>query len=133
MEKQSDNGLFPKGERVTNGRFIGDAFVHVMVEPEPPHNTAVANVTFSPGARNNWHSHDTGQFLLVTGGTGYYQQYGQPARLLHAGDVVHVPANAKHWHGAAPDSWFVHIAVTPGESQWFEPLPDEEYKKATGK
>ena len=126
----SGRSLFPKGERITNGLFIGDAFLHVMVSPEQGHDIAVANVTFSPGARNNWHSHDIGQFLLVTHGAGYYQEYGNPARLLHAGDVVNVPANTKHWHGAAPDSWFAHVAVTPGKSQWFEPLPDDEYTKA---
>jgi len=127
-----ESAIFPKGERTTNGLFTGDAFLHVMVEPQPPHDIAVANVTFSPGARNNWHSHDIGQFLLVTQGVGYYQQYGKPARLLHAGDVVNVPADTKHWHGAAPSSWFAHIAVTPGKSQWFKPLPDDEYKKAAG-
>ena len=70
--------------------------------------------------------------MLVTRGAGYYQEYGKPARLLRAGDVVNAAANARHWHGAAPDSWFTHIAVTPGKSQWFEPVPDEEYNTATG-
>ena len=135
MKKQSDisgSVIFPKGERITNGLFIGDAFLQTLVKPEAPQDISVGNVTFSPGARNNWHSHEIGQFLLVTGGTGYYQEYGKPARLLHAGDVVNVPANVKHWHGAAPASWFVHIAVTPGKTQWFEALPDDEYNKATG-
>jgi len=126
-----NSAIFPKGERITNGLFIGDAFLYVLVSPEPPHDIAVANITFSPAARNNWHSHDIGQFLLVTDGVGYYQEYGQAARLLHAGDVVNIPAQTKHWHGAALNSWFAHIAVTPGQTQWFEPLPDDAYEQAT--
>ena len=129
----SNSVIFPKGELITNGLFIGDTYLHILIPPESPHNTAVANVTFSPGARNNWHAHDVGQFLLVTGGAGYYHEEGKSAQLLGVGDVVNIPANVKHWHGAAPDDWFVHIAVTPGETQWFEALEDDEYKEVTGR
>ena len=87
--------------------------------------------------RNNWHIHRAakggGQILLCTGGRGWYQEEGKPARELRTGDVVHIPANVKHWHGAAPDSWFSHLAVeVPGEncrSQWCEPVSEEEYQK----
>lgn len=127
-----ESAIFPKGELITNGLFIGDTFLHMLVIPEAPHNTSVSNVTFSPRARNNWHAHDIGQFLLVTGGTGYYQEKGKPAQKLRPGDVVNIPADVKHWHGAAPDAWFVHIAVTPGETQWFEPIADSEYNVVTG-
>jgi alkylhydroperoxidase/carboxymuconolactone decarboxylase family protein YurZ/quercetin dioxygenase-like cupin family protein len=122
--------IFPKGELITNDFFIGDTYLHMMILPESPHNTAVGNVTFSPGARNNWHTHDLGQFLFVTGGVGYYQEEGKPARRLNTGDVVNIPANVKHWHGAAPDNWFAHIAVTPGETQWLEALNDDTYNEA---
>lgn len=98
---------------------------------------AIGNVTFEPGCRNNWHIHHAksggGQILLVTAGRGYYQEWGKAPQELHAGDVVNIPAGVKHWHGAAPDSWFVHLAVeVPGEdgySEWCEPVTDEEYGK----
>lgn len=86
---------------------------------------------------NNWHIHHAskggGQILLCTGGRGWYQEEGQPARALRAGDVVHIPAGVKHWHGAEADSWFIHLAVeVPGEgtrNEWCEPVSDEEYSK----
>ena len=92
------------------------------------------NVTFEPKCRNNWHIHHKGgQILLVTAGRGWYQEWGKEARELKAGDVVNIPAEVKHWHGAAKDSWFTHIAVeVPSESasnEWLEPVPDEEYNK----
>ena len=87
--------------------------------------------------RNNWHVHrgdkGGGQILLVTGGRGWYQEWGKEARELHAGDVVAIPVGVKHWHGAAKDSWFAHIAIeVPGENtsnEWLEPVEDEEYAK----
>jgi quercetin dioxygenase-like cupin family protein/alkylhydroperoxidase/carboxymuconolactone decarboxylase family protein YurZ len=125
--------IFSQGERIANDYFIGKVWLHMLVAPEAPHNIAVGNVTFSPGARNNWHAHRIGQFLLVTSGKGWYQEYGKAARSLQKGDVVNIPAGTKHWHGAAKDSWFVHIAVTPGASEWFEAVTDEEYHGATQK
>ena len=97
----------------------------------------IGNVTFKPGCRNNWHIHRAakggGQILLCTGGRGWYQEEGKPARELRTGDVVHIPANVKHWHGAAKDSWFAHLAVEiPGEgdgNEWREPVDDEVYGK----
>lgn len=97
----------------------------------------IGNVTFEPGCRNNWHIHRAakggGQILLCIGGRGWYQEEGKPARELRTGDVVHIPANVKHWHGAAKDSWFAHLAVEiPGEgagNEWCEPVYDEAYGK----
>lgn len=97
----------------------------------------IGNVTFEPGCRNNWHIHRAakggGQILLCIGGRGWYQEEGKPARELRTGDVVHIPANVKHWHGAAKDSWFAHLAVEiPGEgagNEWCEPVDDEAYGK----
>ena len=92
----------------------------------------IGNVTFAPGCRNNWHIHHKGgQILLVTGGRGYYQEWGQPARELRTGDIVNIPPEVKHWHGAAKDSWFQHLAVeVPAEgasNEWLEPVSDEAY------
>jgi quercetin dioxygenase-like cupin family protein len=94
---------------------------------------SIGNVTFEPGCRNNWHKHPGGQILLVTGGRGWYQEDGKEARELHAGDIVEIPCNVKHWHGAAKDSWFVHIAIEAntkaGPAEWLGPVTDEEYHK----
>ena len=92
----------------------------------------ISNVTFEPGCRNNWHiHHGGGQILLVTAGRGWYQEWGQPARALRPGDVVEIPPEVKHWHGAARDSWFAHLAVEVpsegGASEWLEPVGDEHY------
>lgn len=97
----------------------------------------VFNVTFEPACRNNWHIHHAkkggGQILIATAGRGYYQEWGKPAVELKPGDVVNIPAGVKHWHGAAPDSWFQHLAIeVPGEgesNEWLEPVSDEDYGK----
>jgi quercetin dioxygenase-like cupin family protein len=98
-----------------------------MITADNPFNTPIANVTFAPGARNHWHSHKIGQILLVTGGEGWYQEFGKPAQKLKEGNVINIPANVKHWHGATRGSWFVHLAVNPGDSDWFESVAAEEY------
>lgn len=111
--------------------FTGQSYLNMLTTE----GVAIGNVTFAPGCRNNWHIHHAakggGQILLCTGGRGWYQEEGKPARELHAGDVVNIPANVKHWHGAAKDSWFSHLAVElPGESasnEWLEPVTDETY------
>ena len=124
----SNSTIFPLGEPVNPAWFIGDAWLK-MISTDNPFNTPIANVTFAPAARNHWHSHRVGQILLVTGGEGWYQEFGKPAQKLKAGDIVNIPANVKHWHGATADSWFVHLAVNQGESDWFEPVSDEVYDK----
>lgn len=96
----------------------------------------VYNVTFEPGCRNNWHMHSGGQLLIAVGGTGYYQERGLAARRLVPGDVVEVPPDVEHWHGAAPDSWFSHLAVEcnpdTNKNTWFEPVSAADYQTATG-
>ncbi len=112
--------------------FVGQSYLNMLSTEQ----VAIGNVTFEPGCRNNWHIHHAdnggGQMLLVTAGSGWYQEWGKPARKLNPGDVVHIPANVKHWHGAAADSWFQHLAVeVPGENcktEWCEPVSDDEYK-----
>ena len=113
--------------------FTGQSYLNPLTDPEK--TQFVANVTFEPGCRNNWHIHHAeeggGQILLVTDGEGWYQEWGQPARRLLPGDVVVIPANVKHWHGAAADHWMSHVAFEdPGTTcanEWCEPVTDEEY------
>ena len=114
MNNLSESTIFPKGDKLPeqySKYFIGDAWLSMLVPAQSEFNCPVANVTFEPGCRNNWHSHAGGQILLVTEGRGWYQEEGKPAQELHPGDVVMIPANVKHWHGAARDSWFIHLSV----------------------
>ncbi|MBP2626626.1 MAG: Transcriptional regulator [Firmicutes bacterium] len=130
----SESVIFPKGEKVPvkySKYFTGTAWLSMLVPGGSEFNCPIGNVTFEPGCRNNWHQHPGGQILLVTGGRGYYQEEGKPAQELHPGDVVKITPNVKHWHGAAPDSWFVHLSietnVNAGPPEWLEPVTDEEY------
>jgi len=131
----SKSVIFPKGKKVEGplkNYFTGNAWVAMLVVDQE-FNCPVYNVTFEPRARNNWHMHPGGQILLVTGGKGYYQEEGKPAQSLQEGDIVKIPPNVKHWHGAANDSWFVHLGITTnpqsGNAEWFEEVTDEEYDK----
>lgn len=110
--------------------FTGKSYLQPLANSE----INAANVTFEPKCRNNWHiHHKTGQTLFVVSGRGWYQEWGKPAQKLTTGDVVNIPEGIKHWHGAAKDSWFTHIAISlPNDganSEWLEPLTDEEYNK----
>lgn len=125
--------LFPIGQPndAYAAYFSGQSYLY----PISTQQVGVFNVTFEPACRNNWHVHHAktggGQMLIALAGRGYYQEWGQPARELHPGDVVHIPANVKHWHGATKDSWFSHLAVeVPGEesqNEWLEPVDDAAY------
>ena len=127
--------IFPKGGENTAYAqyFTGTSYLSILSKEQ----VFIGNVTFEPGCRNNWHIHKStqggGQILLVTAGRGWYQEWGKPARALHPGDVVNIPANVKHWHGAARDNWFAHLAVeVPGEdtaNEWLEAVSDEAYSK----
>ena len=133
----SDWSPIPVGEPNTAYAkyFIGNSYLHKLTLDQVP----AFGVTFEPGCRNNWHIHHAktggGQMLIVTAGEGFYQEWGKPARCLKKGDTVNIPANVKHWHGAAPDSWFQHIALeVPGTEQsneWCEPVDDKAYAAAT--
>ncbi len=127
--------VFPRGGENTAYAqyFTGTSYLNMLSTEQ----LSIGNVTFEPGCRNNWHIHHAdkggGQILLCTGGRGWYQEWGSPARELLPGDVVNIPPEVKHWHGAAKDSWFAHLAVeVPGEgarNEWLEPVGDEEYDK----
>ena len=127
--------VFPIGQP-NNGfaqYFIGQSYL----APLSTSQVGIFNVTFEPGCRNNWHIHQAdqggGQILVCVAGRGYYQEWGKEAQELHPGDVVNIAPGVKHWHGAAPDSWFSHLAVeVPGEnghSEWLEPVDDVTYGK----
>lgn len=108
--------------------FIGNSYLNSLVSKDDNIDVGVSSVNFEPGCRNNWHIHHNGfQILLVTAGEGWYQEEGKPAQLLKPGDVVAIHEGVKHWHGATKDSWFSHIAITKSESEWCEPVSDEEY------
>lgn len=102
---------YPIGEAMQgNPNFIGTAYLYPLSEVKEL-NEPMFNVTFEPGCRNSWHSHSGGQLLIATAGIGYYQEKGKPARRLFPGDIVEIAPNVEHWHGAAPDSWFAHLAI----------------------
>lgn len=132
--KPEQVSIFPAGEKneAFAPYFVGQSYLKMLTTE----GVAIGNVTFEPGCRNNWHIHHAqtggGQILLCTGGRGYYQEWGQAVRELHPGDVVVIPPEVKHWHGAAPDSWFAHLAVeVPGEkasNEWLEAVSDEVYQ-----
>jgi quercetin dioxygenase-like cupin family protein len=129
-EIELKNGvIFPIGKKLESENFNGTVWLNMLT----PAGSAlpIGNVTFEPGCRNNWHKHAGGQVLLVTGGRGYYQEWDKPARKLRPGDVVEIPADVKHWHGAARDSWFAHIAIEvhpeKGPAVWMEPVTDQIY------
>ena len=133
-QQQSDTEgvLFGKGSENTAYAqyFIGKSYL----QPLSTEGVNISNVTFEPKCRNNWHIHHKGgQILLVVAGRGWYQEWGKPAQELKPGDVVNIPAEVKHWHGAAKDSWFTHIAIAvPAEgasNEWLEPVVDAEYDK----
>lgn len=133
-EQEVKNSLFGFGEpnEAFGQYFIGQSFLKGLVN-EDDVDVMVANVSFEPGCRNNWHKHVGGyQILLVTEGEGWYQEDGQAARKLTAGDVVVIKDGVKHWHGATKDSWFNHVAITAGEGEWLEPVDDEHYNALEG-
>ncbi len=114
--------------------FSGKSFINNLASPKDA-TVGIINVSFEPGCRNNWHIHHAksggGQILLCIAGEGWYQEWGKSAQSLQPGDVVVIPANVKHWHGAKRDSWFSHVAIeVPGEetsNEWCEPVSDEDY------
>ena len=135
--KENHGGGFGVGEPNPAGKyFIGSSYLKPLSKIDDI-NFSIFNVTFEPGCRNNWHVHHAtkwgGQVLIVVEGEGWYQEEGKEAQSLKKGDVVTIPANTKHWHGAKKDTWFSHLAVeVPGENtsnEWLEPVKDEEYDK----
>ena len=134
-EKYAQTIMFPIGEPNTSYAkyFIGQSYL----APVSTKQVKIFNVTFEPKCRNNWHIHHAksggGQMLIAVGGRGYYQEWGKEPIEMNPGDVINIPANVKHWHGAAPDSWFSHLAVeidgVETSNEWLEQVTDKEYGK----
>ena len=135
-QKGNHGGIFGMGEPNVNFAqyFIGNSYLKPLAKTD---NIFIANVTFEPKCRNNWHIHKAskngGQILICVEGEGWYQEEGKEPQSLKVGDVVTIPANVKHWHGAKKDKWFSHLAIeVPGENtsnEWCEKVTDEEYDK----
>lgn len=132
MKTPEIDPIFALGEENPYGQyFVGQSYLKMLCTQ----GVSIGNVTFEPGCRNNWHIHQAekggGQILLCTAGRGWYQEWGKPARELKAGDVVDIPAEVKHWHGAAKDSWFAHLAIevanVSGSNEWCEEVTDDQY------
>ena len=134
---EEHGGFFGMGEpNVSYAKyFIGQSYLKPLTDPKE--TVFIANVTFEPGCRNNWHIHHAdeggGQLLICVDGEGWYQEEGKPAQSLKPGDVVTIPPEVKHWHGAKKDCWFSHLAVeVPGENtsnEWCGPVTDQEYQQ----
>ena len=129
MKLTTPQGRFGLGEKDSaNPHFNGPVWIHEILGFDYP--MLADTVTFAPGVRNNWHRHAAGQVLFVTDGEGWYQEQGKPAQRLIAGDVVKIPAGVWHWHGAAKDSYFTHLALedwSKGEPTWGDPVCDADY------
>ena len=135
MARHAASMVFPIG--APNDGFAQYFTGRSFLAPVSTEQVGIFNVTFEPGCRNNWHIHHAksggGQMLVCTAGEGWYQEEGKAAVEILPGTVIHIPAGVKHWHGAAADSWFAHLAFeVPGEktsNEWLEPVTDEEYGK----
>lgn len=137
MSKHAASMIFPIG--MPNDGFAQYFSGRSFLAPVSKEQVVIFNVTFEPGCRNNWHIHHArnggGQILICVAGRGYYQEWGKEAIGMLPGDVVNIPVGVKHWHGAAPDSWFSHLTVeVPGEeasNEWLEEVNDTDYIQAT--
>lgn len=125
------NTIFPKGEKGMTDYFTGTSWINVLVPKDETGTYSIGSVIFEAGCRNNWHTHPAGQILLITDGKGYYQEKGKIARPLNKGDVIVIPSQVEHWHGATHDSNLTHIAITnigpEGPVKWLSPVTEEEY------
>jgi quercetin dioxygenase-like cupin family protein len=124
--------IFPKGKKGLSETFTGNAYNIGLVDADSTFTTAVGNVYFEPGSRSNWHSHPSGQILIITDGIGYHQIEGQPIEIIKKGSVVKCPPNVRHWHGASADVGLHQLYIVPntekGIVDWKEAVTDEVYK-----
>ncbi len=125
---------FPLGMEINSSSFTATVYISSLITNDDVYNFPDTNhITFEPGARSNWHSHG-GMVILVTGGVGYYQEEGQPAQIIRKGDVIECAEGVRHWHGAAPDSWFSQIVIWDSDyvsaenAEAEEPVTEEEYE-----
>ena len=131
MDKENRTSLFPKGDKLSNDWFTGEAFLSPLVSKDKNNEFSAGAVTFEVGARTNWHTHPKGQVLIVTEGSGFYQEKGKVAQAIKKGDVVNISENVEHWHGASAKTSMTHIAITNFKDdiqvKWLQPVSDEEY------
>jgi len=123
--------LFPKGEVSATDNHTGIIWLNELSKPDSVLNYSIAVATYAPGAKLDWHIHPAGQVLIITEGTGYYQEKGKPKQIVHKGDVIKCSPGVEHWHGASPDNNFAYFAVTPaqkGKTIWLKRVTEEEYK-----
>jgi quercetin dioxygenase-like cupin family protein len=125
--------IFPKG-KLTTANFTGNVWVQPLVPIDSVFNLVAGSVTFEPGARSYWHTHNAGQILLVIDGTGYTQEKGKSIRIIQKGDVISCPPNVEHWHGASSDKAMTHVSLNPnadkGVVTWLRPVTDQQYNGA---
>ncbi len=134
MTTENNTSIFPKGNPLPNEWFTGNAFLSPLIAKDKNHDFSAGAVTFEPGARTNWHTHPKGQALLVIEGNGLYQEKSKPAQQIKKGDVVNIPENIEHWHGASANSKMVHIAITNFKDDlqvtWLQPVSELDYAEA---
>ena len=126
-----DAPIFPKGEKAPNVNHVGNVWLYEVSAPDSVFHYGITVATFDPGARLNWHSHPGGQILLITAGSGYYQEKGKPKQTVRKGDVVKCAPGVAHWHGATSESGVTYLSTTPaqnGKTIWLEKLTEQEYK-----
>jgi len=130
--KAQDSTIFPKGEIGANkDNYTGTIWLSELNHPDSNFTFSLAQAVYAPGSKLNWHIHPGGQYLLITEGTGYYQEKGKPGQIVHKGDIIKCLPGIEHWHGAAPGSSLTYIGVTPvtkGKTIWLQKVTDEEYK-----
>jgi quercetin dioxygenase-like cupin family protein len=135
MSQQNLINIFPVGESAPSEYFTGKVNVKNLVPDDSIFNCAINNVAFEKGARTNWHTHPSGQIILIIDGEGLYQEKGSPIQTFKKGDVVKFNPDVEHWHGASPDSHMTHIAINPntekGLVEWLKRVTEEEYTKRT--
>jgi quercetin dioxygenase-like cupin family protein len=126
--------IFPKGEIATVNNHTGTVWLTELNKPDSTIDIAVANATFAPGAKLDWHIHPTGQILMITEGTGYYQEKGKPIEVVHKGDIIKCLPGIVHWHGASHKSAFTYLAVSTNSAKnktvWLQRVTDAEYNSA---
>lgn len=126
--------LFPKGDKLSADWFSGNAFLQPLLPKDKNNDFVIGSVTFEPAARTHWHTHPKGQVLIVTAGEGIYQEKGKTEQIIRKGDVINIPENVEHWHGANDHNAMVHIAITnyKGDKNvtWLAPVSDDDYQKA---
>ena len=134
MEINNQVSIFPKGQELPADWFTGQAFYTPLVAKDKNNEFSALAVSFDPSVRTNWHTHPKGQVLIVIEGQGLYQEKGGEARIIKMGDVVIIPENTEHWHGASATTKMVHIAITNYKDDvqvtWLNPVTDEDYMKA---